>query len=77
MASAGRSYDDDLIRELIFTFQGIEGSMLRKSRYEILSFFPRLHNSFYFGQFQSFGVLEFFSCKPTHSTEKWKNCSSL
>ena len=27
--SAGRSYDDDLIRELIFTFQGIEGTMLR------------------------------------------------
>ena len=37
VASAGRSYDDDLIRELIFTFQGIEGSMLRKSRDEILS----------------------------------------
>ena len=29
VVSAGRSYDDDLIRELIFTFQGIEGTMLR------------------------------------------------
>ena len=36
--SAGRSYDDDLIRELIFTFQGIEGSMLRRSRHVKQSF---------------------------------------
>ena len=51
VVSAGRSYDDDLIRELIFTFQGIDGSMLRGSRDVKQRFF--LHSVSWLGNLDS------------------------